>query len=428
MAALDVDLQAAYVWSFPYYEMARTRSLSLSLAANPRAAQVNALGHRRVLSDHTARVVTAPNNDTLYSSAWLDLAGGPLELTVPRIAGRYWSLQFMDASTATVALVGSRNAGEGNLTLWIVREGDTTPAPAGARTVRLPTRDAWLLARIVVDSPQDLPAVHALQDGLRLRVVNPGTAPAGPMAPAVSRGSPTDGANYLAVANDMVARNGVPEKERAMVARWSRFGLGSGDSAGALADQAAALTAAMPSLNASLRGNGLETSSRVVQRWLYPNPAVGTFGTEYALRASVALAGLGALPPEEAIYLSATTDDAGQPLQGSLRYRIHVPASGVPTGAFWSLSMYQTEADGRLFFTDNPLKRYTVGDRTAGMLKNADGSMDIVVQRDEPTEAVQKTNWLPAPAGPFRLMLRAYLPSPALAQGRLPLPVVKRAP
>jgi hypothetical protein len=189
------------------------------------------------------------------------------------------------------------------------------------------------------------------------------------------------------------------------------------------------LTALLPELNKLVRsGGGLSSGARDVQGWSYPNPAVGIFGTDYVLRAGVALAGLGALPPEEAIYLSATTDSQNQPLDGQRRYRLRVPASGIPTQAFWSLSMYQIEPDGRMFFTDNPIKRYTVGDRTPGLVKGADGSLDITLQRDEPSDPQQKANWLPTPAGPFRLMLRAYLPSAALAAGTVKLPTIESQP
>ena len=427
MAALDADLQAAYAYTFPYYEMARTRYALVDLPTNPQRVAINTLNHRRALSDHKSRAVTTPNNDTLYSSAWLDLSAGPLLVTVPAMASRYWSFHFMDASTSTAALVGSRNAGQGAITLWVTREGDATPAPANARVLRLPTRDAWMLVRIVVDGPQDLAAVHALQDGIRLSAANPASTPQSPTAPSTPRGMPADGANYLAVVSSMLTRSGVPAAERAMVAGWARFGLGPG--AAATPEQAQTLGAALPQLNADLRdGGGINAGSRQVQNWSYPNPAIGTFGNAYALRAGVALAGLGALPPEEAIYLSATTDSAGAALNGSGRYRVRIPAQGLAVGAFWSLSMYQVETDGRLFFTDNPIARYAISDRSTGLVKNADGSFDIIVQQAEPTDAAQKANWLPAPAGPLRLMLRAYLPAPELAQGRAPLPTVEKLP
>ena len=438
MAVIDSDLQAAYAYTFPYYEMARTRYVAVGFAGNPQRADVNTLNHSRTLRDHTARNVTTPNSDTLYSSAWLDVSAGPLLLTVPKIAARYWSVQFMDATTSTAALIGSRNAGEGALSVWIVRDNDTTPAPAGAKVVRLPTRDAWMLVRIGVDSPGDLPAVHAHQNGMQLRVVNQGavsassslsgspSSPSSPVAPLAPRGSPENGANYLAVVNDMLARSSVPAAERAMLSQWSRFGIGV---ASPTAEQAATITAALPDLNARLRASdGLNAGAKTTRRWSYPNPAIGTYGSDYALRAAVALGGLGALPPEEAIYLSAAGDSTGQSLDGAYRYRVRIPATGIDAQAFWSLSMYQIEPDGRLFFIDNPIKRYTVGDRTQGLIKSADGSIELAVQREQPETTEQKANWLPAPSGPFSLILRAYLPSPDLAQGKAPLPTVERMP
>ncbi|MBL0730075.1 DUF1254 domain-containing protein [Piscinibacter sp. HJYY11] len=423
MPALDADLQAAYVYTFPYYEMARQRFISSEVQRTP----VNTFGHRRTLADHTARAVTTPNNDTLYSSAWLDLSAGPLELTVPRMpAGRYWSMQFMDATTSTVALLGSRHEGEGDFKVWIAREGDTTEAPAGMRVLRLATRDVWMLGRIVVDGPHDLPAVQALQDGFRLRAVKAGSAPAGPVAPTAPRGSPTDGANYLAVVNDMLQRSGVPAADQEKLKRWSAFGIGS---AAPTPEQGAALTAALPELNAQLR-NGAQRAmnASLVRQWSYPNPAIGTFGSDVALRATVALVGLAALPPSEAIYLGAVASHSDKPFHGSQRYRVRVPAQGLEAQAFWSLSMYQVEPDGRLFFVDNPIKRYAVGNRTPGLVKNADGSLDFYVQAQEPADATQKANWLPAPSGPFRMTLRAYLPSPAMLKGEAPLPVVEALP
>ena len=434
MAALDADLQAAYAFTFPYYEMARTRHLGTSLLANPRAGRINTLGHRRTLSDHKARAVTTPNNDTLYSSAWLDLSAGPLELTIPPMANRYWSVQFMAMNTSTAAVVGSRNAGQGNTRLWITHESDSRPAPAGTRLVRLPTRDAWLLARIVVDDAQDLPAVHELQNGLQLRsVAADGPSPAMQLTPvqavpAPLQGSPVSGENYLAVVNEMLARNPVPETEKNRLAGWSRWGLGV---TAASPEQAAAfhaqLSTQLQALNVSLRHTaGLFGGGKTVQNWSYPDAAIGVFGANYALRAGVALSGLGALPPEEAIYLGRTQDDQGQNLEGSRSYRLRIPAQGIPTLAFWSLSMYQVEADGRQFFVDNPINRYAIGDRTRGLAKNADGSIDILIQHAPPANTALLGNWLPAPQGPFRLSLRAYLPTPELARGEAQLPSLVR--
>ena len=443
MAVIDADLQAAFDYTFPLYEMARTRYLSVELPANPNRG-VNRMAHRRALADFKSRAVTTPNNDTLYSSAWLDLAVGPIELTVPPMAGRYWSFQFMDAYSSTVELIGSRNAGPGDLKLWVINAQDSRPAPPGVRVVRLPTRDVWLLVRILVDDAKDALVVHKLQDAITLRVAGdavaaPSSAPSSafasaptpllpnPIPPLAIVGSPVDGGNYLNVVNSMLARNPVPGAV-GLVARWQPLGVAPGELARPQA--AAQWTAVLPGLNASVKG-GISSGARKVQGWQYPDDAVGVYGSNYPLRASVALGGLGALPTVEAVYLSALADAQGRPLEGKdgqASYRVKIGAGGIPAQSFWSLSMYQIEPDGRLFFVDNPAARYAVGDRTPDMVKSADGTMDIVVQHGEPASAADRANWLPAPAGPFRLMLRAYLPSEALRQGNAALPRVERTP
>jgi hypothetical protein len=88
--------------------------------------------------------------------------------------------------------------------------------------------------------------------------------------------------------------------------------------------------------------------------------------------------------------------------------------------------MYEPEDDGRYFFTANPINRFSIGDRTPGLVKNADGSIDILIQRDRP-EGAMAANWLPSPEGPLRLALRAYLPKAELRERRWKIPPLQRA-
>ena len=113
------------------------------------------------------------------------------------------------------------------------------------------------------------------------------------------------------------------------------------------------------------------------------------------------------------MYFQATTTATGEPLSGELAYRWRIPAGGIPADAFWSLTMYQVEEDGRFFLTEKPINRYSIGDRTLGLITNADGSVDILIQHERP-QGEMAANWLPAPAGKMRLALRAYLPRQAL--------------
>jgi hypothetical protein len=88
--------------------------------------------------------------------------------------------------------------------------------------------------------------------------------------------------------------------------------------------------------------------------------------------------------------------------------------------------MYERTADGKSFFTQNPLNRYSIGDRTLGLKTNDDGSLDIWIGNANPGPT-RESNWLPAPAGPFTMTLRAYLPKPDVLNGSYRLPRVVAA-
>jgi hypothetical protein len=90
------------------------------------------------------------------------------------------------------------------------------------------------------------------------------------------------------------------------------------------------------------------------------------------------------------------------------------------------LAVYEATDDGQFFFTDNPLGRYAIGDRTPGLAANPDGSLDLWIGHADPGDA-RRPNWLPAPAGPFALFMRAYLPKPELLSGHYRLPPVTAA-
>ena len=123
---------------------------------------------------------------------------------------------------------------------------------------------------------------------------------------------------------------------------------------------------------------------------------------------------------QEAAYWTTTRDGAGQRLNGQHEYVLHFPAGQLPPNdAFWSLTM--TDVVG--FMVSNPIDRYSVGNRSS-LAPNADGSIDIYIQRAAPTG--HESNWLPAPAGNFKLMLRAYLPGRAVLDGEYHVPPVKR--
>lgn len=405
-AAPSADAMAArdaYLYALPLIEMATTRARLLKAPG----AAINKLDHTRVLADHTSRRVTTPNNDTLYSTAFLDLTQGPATLTIPPMGDRYYSVAVMDMFTNNNVVLGARTIGGEGGTFTLVGPGQ---AASGPNPTRIATPHAWLLVRVLTDGGDDLAAAHKAQDGFQLK----GRA-GGAVAAYAARDAGPEA--YFASARALLASDPAPPTDMRVLRRTAAFlGAGPFDASAAAAgvDQARMITKF---------AQGRQT---FVNGWSYPRPNLGDYGQDYLYRAIVALQGLGALPVAEAMYMKAAGDDGAGTFTGDDLYRLNLPAK-LPVDGFWSLSMYEATADGQFFFTDNRLDRYTIGDRTAGLKRNPDGSLDIWIGRTDPG-GERSANWLPAPkAGPFAMYLRAYLPKAELLDGRFRLPPVAKA-
>ena len=405
-------LRRAFHYAFPVYEMMRTRAGVVTRAQAAGVSGVNMIFARKRLADATTRDVTTPNNDTLYASAWLDLANGPVTLTVPDLAGRYNSAALMNVFTDNVAILGTRTGGGGVYT--IAGPGFAGKAPAGSTLVRVDTNDAWLLVRVYVHGAGDLEAAGAAID--RFTLSGGGAAVPTTAVPTATPDAPT----MLAVVNEALGRSGIGGR----AAQFADLGIRPG-----VADAWAQLppatqklwTATLPALRRELRG-GFGKVGTTVDGWSYLGPGIGSFGDDDAGRAAVALGGLAALPRQEAVYLTATADKDGTPLSGAKAYTVRIPPRP-PAGAFWSLTMYSVEPDGRLFFHPNALDRFALGSGTRSLHFERDGSLDIFVQTGRPS-GERVVNWLPAPKGAFRLVWRAYLPKVELLDGSFRLPPV----
>lgn len=425
IAGTQNEYEQAFVTFFPLYEMARLRKVALEDAGNPRRHDLHTFNHVRRLTDHTARNVTAPNNDTLYSSARLDLRFGPVVIETPDMQGRYYSLHLMDFYTKNVAILGSRTAGAGPLKVAVVGPGWTDALPAHTHRVDSETNDMWLLIRTLVDGQADLAKVAVLQD--RMHITAPRSASAYPAQRAPTSIDPTP-AQFLAVVNEFLERNPPQGVTARVVARDKGLGIEPGrlDAWSQLPETVRnAWTSSWPNARAILM-RPENTVARKVQGWDYPPAHLGRWDDDVLLRATIALRGIAPLDLSETLYLSTFQDQQGQTLDGTHRYRVRLPKGGLPVKAFWSITMYDALPDGRFFFVENPIRRYSIGNRTQGLVSNADGTIDIWVQSDRPSAPEIDANWLPSPKGPFRMSVRAYLPSDSLVRGEAELPRVER--
>jgi hypothetical protein len=420
---VETLLDSAFEYAYPLFAVAQTRYRAVQDPSNPTRHAPNTVQHNRQLIDHTSRWITAPNNDTLYSNAWLDLSFGPVRVRVGGMpSGRYWSVAFMDAFTNNFAILGNRLDNSGPVDVTMVGPAHHNAHLPG-RIIRAPGNDVWLFGRWLVDGVEDLANSHALQDLLE---VLPPFSVSYPQR--VAPGESTDPQNFLAVVNESLARNPPPASEARLLERWKMVGLRPG-AVGAwheIKENARqAWTKRIGALIDKLRRAG-KSGRRDFQRWIGGAADIGNYGTNYQLRASVALGGLGALPPSEAMYFVKYDDKKMQPLDGCNRYLLRVPPSGIPTDAFWSFTMYEPTTDGKRFFVENSICRYSIGNRTPGLVRNADGSLEIALQHDSPSEGRLLANWLPTPAGPFHISLRTYLPCPELREGKAAMPVIVR--
>jgi hypothetical protein len=434
------DLEAlaaeAYVYGFPLVfdlEMLSGHMETAIIKAGP----FNTFSHASRLAGPDDRFVSV-NNDTIYSIAGIDVSGGPVLLQVPDTAGRYYVLQFVDAWTDNFAYVGTRSTGQDAGEFLIVPPGWRGDA-GDAQVIHAPTRIVSIVGRWACADADDLPAVHALQDALSLTPLD---------ADAVVAGLP-------AVASEPDAAIAFWEKYRV----WSQaFPPASRDEPLQASFAALGLTGDRPvaELDESLRRilrHGYEAGVAALDRlagggdqatvngwsqtvhvfdynldffdvgavddpaWQITDPL-----ERLATRAVAAKAGLWGNHGYEAAYLMTHVDADGEPLDGAHDYELHLTPAP-PVDAFWSVTMYSLPD---FYLVPNEIDRYSVGDRTPGIVRDSAGGLRISIGATRPADPDAAANWLPAPTGRFRPILRMYMPGAAVLDGSYAPPAITR--
>jgi hypothetical protein len=429
-----IALQAC-VYLLPLWEMARMRAATATrrdargrfVDDDPGTTRrwVNTFIHaRKLLGAGGSRVVT-PNGDTLYTNAWLDLTRGPLVISVPDTADRYYVLGFLDFWTNPFAHVGRRTTGTGEGVFLVAGPEWAGTVPEGMRLLRAPTAHVWIIGRIMVEGPEDVPAVNALQDGFRMAPLADWLAGARDgMGEAFDTGidprAPREAARFLEVVSRALRENPPPQAERALLADFARLGLDGGLSPGIapLPPEVAvpAIGRALATLGSLMDRADGDAGAGSVPRggWTPPLRIGDSFSPDWLRRALVATKYIGALTSVEAMYPMAHVDSLGRPLSGAHRYTIRFePGAEPPVDAFWSLTMYDSRD---CMLVPNAIDRHRIGDRSRGLVREADGALVLRLQHASPGDALEP-NWLPAPEGRFYLCLRAYQPRAALRDG-----------
>jgi hypothetical protein len=375
-----------------------------------------------------------PNNDTVYGLAWLDLRQGPVLMTIPKVPQRYWTVQATDWALNTFSYVGSRVKSKAG-TYAFVPPGWKGKLPAGVTRLEASTTGVFLQARTVVrpEVPEDIAPVVAQ---LKTYTLTPLNKDAKYLAVDAASPLPNPKLNnpiwqtlaFYELLNRAWDFGGVREQDKEVANLAAPLGIGPGltfDPALLTEAQRRGLTkAAVAGFNrtrAFARENG-----ELRNGWRYATN-IGRYGAARLRASSVGMMGYGGNAAEEALYFPAFTDDKGELLTSDRRYRIRFAADTLPpVEAFWSVTAYSLPENQ---LKENPINRYAIGDRTPSLIRGADGSVEILLQRERPEGAAYASsngNWLPSGDGALWLILRMYMPKQKAITGDYAPPKVER--
>jgi hypothetical protein len=434
MALLSCDPRSlsreAYVYLYPLVtmEVTRRQTINVEAGARPAFGPPNEFHHLREFPSAEFRAVVRPNFDTLYSSAWLDLTAGPVIVHAPDTDDRYYMLPMLDMWTDVFANPGKRTTGTDAKDFVVTGAGYAGEVPDGKPVIEAPTPWVWVIGRTQTNGPDDYAAVNAVQDGYTITPLNPTGHTPDPdqdtTTEALRLVNGMSAVEFFTFACEALMLNQPHATDFSILARIANLGIVPGGSfdtsgldAGVLDEIEAGATAAREAIAANVAHLGAHANG-----WTLATDTIGVYGNSYLKRATIALGGLGANPPEDAVYPVLLADSNGKPINGEHDYAIHFDADKLPpVDAFWSITMYDAEG----FQAANEIHRFAIGDRDP-LAYNPDGSLDIFIQHTNPGPG-RETNWLPAPTGPLGITMRLYAPRPEVLDGRWTPPHVSTA-
>ena len=425
----------AYIYGYPLVLMDVTRQVMTNVSSPvDKAAPVNQIANMRKFPEPSDNVVVSPNADTLYSVSFLDLVREPMVLSVPETGNRYYLMQMLDAWTNVFSAPGTRTTGNGKCDFAIVGPSSKGTLPENLKVIKAPTSLVWIIGRTQTDGKEDYAAVNAIQDRYKLRplsafgkvttaAVRAAVDPSVDMkTPPVEQVARMDANTFFSRLNTLMKDNPPAAADSDDLKRFAPLGIAPGKPFDLSLNPAIAKSLQEGVRNGLVRivAEAKKTHGKVVNGWEFMGD-VGRYGTNYLWRAVVALVGLGANLPEDAIYPRATKDADGQPLNGANEYVIRFGQGRLPpVGAFWSITLYNSKQ----FFAPNPINRYAIGDRDK-LKFDDDGSLSIYIQNESPGKD-KESNWLPAPKDSFNLFMRLYWPKKEILEGKWVAPEIER--
>lgn len=427
LADVRAIAKEAYIYGFPLVDGYRIQYAYFVDRGGPefKAPWNEIFNNARVYTPEDKAVQT-PNSDTPYSYVGADLRAEPLVFTVPVIEqNRYFSVQFVDAYTHNFAYIGSRTTGNGGGSFMLVGPNWTGEKPPGIKDViRSETQLVLAIYRTQLFNPEDLEKVKKVQAGFKVQTLSAflgkSSPPAAPKIEFVKPLTPAEqktSLEFFNILNFVLQFCPTVPSEQELMARFAKIGVGAGkkfDPQSLSPEQRQAMQDGM--------ADAWNTFAEYKQDVDAGKMPVGhNFGTReflknnYLYRMGGAVLGIYGNSKDEAMYPSYRVDAAGNPPDGSKRYTLHFAKDQFPpVNAFWSLTMYEQPAS---LLVANPINRYLINSPMLPQLKkDSDGGLTIYVQHESPGKD-KESNWLPAPQGPFSVVMRLYWPKPEAFDG-----------
>lgn len=428
----------AYIYAFPMLMGCRYAFASFLAPGLPsHRGPVNVLAGKPATLDHTFKDVVTPNADTPYSLALLDLRAEPLVLHVPAVKDRYYVFQFVDLFGTNPHFIGSRSTGsdQGSYLLMGPEDGSDSGDEFDG-VLRFDTNLVFIIGRTQLLGANDVPRLAEVMAGYELQPLSASRGEEGPSLPTTRWPVWNDEASrderFVGILNFLLSFcQPIHPSEAEIVSQFAQIGIGPGVEfdADALDDERReAIRAGVAAAREAMVAETHTAARQKINGW-GTSDVFGTrewYGGNFLLRAVAAMAGWGGNDVAEAIYPSAHEDSDNEPLDGANRYQMTFQTLP-PAKAFWSVTMYDTTYDGVAgFLVENAIDRYLINSTTQGLIYGSDGSLTITIQHAEPDDATQRANWLPAPEGPFYLVMRIYWPQQTALDGTWTPPPVTR--
>jgi hypothetical protein len=411
--------EEAYVYGFPMILAYRVMySNFVDKGSSNYRASFNELAHEPFATPKDPSVAS-PTNDTALSILEMDLRAEPVVICVPDVEeGRYYSIQLIDMYTFVYSYIGTRTTGDDEACYMIAGpdwSGETVREVR--KTFRSETQFSYVAIHTQVLRPDDIPNVTKVQAGYAVQTLSSFLKQPAPRGrPSVKFPTFSDnalGTDFPAYLDFLLQFCPELPQERALRTRFARIGIGP-DKKLAFKDldqehkAQVFLGAAEGFKKIQKRADEL---SKQINGWSLQS-AYGDrayYNGDYLLRAAAAVWGLYGDNAAEGLNMPATMDDKGAPLDGRQHnYTLTFPPGQLPpVNAFWSVTMYDRRTQS---LVENSLNRYLVSSSMLRAMKmDADGSLTLRIQKG-PVGEDKRSNWLPAPNGPFYLVMRLHWP------------------